>query len=113
MSYINREDVVKAILVGRDKIPRTVPAAPYELVPVKPNQHGNSMRGGIRKALRCIEEAPAADVAPIRYGKWVIDDDNTRECHCSECEWPAPRDAYGYHREQTRHCVYCGSLMDL
>lgn len=59
-----------------------------------------------------IFKIPAADVAPVRHGRWVIDDNNTRECHCSECDWPAPRDAYGYHREQTGYCHVCGAKMD-
>lgn len=62
--------------------------------------------------VRDIEKLPAADVAPVRHGRWVIDDNNTRECHCSECDWPAPRDAYGYHREQTGYCHVCGAKMD-
>lgn len=60
-----------------------------------------------------IANIPAADVAPVRHGHWVIDDYNTRECHCSECDWPAPRDAYGYHREQTGYCHVCGAEMKL
>ena len=55
---IDANKVVKAILAERDKIP-------YELVSEKPNQHGNSMRGGIRKALRCIEQAPTVDAVPV------------------------------------------------
>lgn len=55
---IDANKVVKAILAERDKIP-------YELVSEKPFKHGNSMRGGIRKALRCIEQAPTVDVVPV------------------------------------------------
>lgn len=59
---IDANKVVKAILAERDKIP-------YELVSGKPFKHGNSMRGGIRKALRCIEQAPAVDAVPVVYCK--------------------------------------------
>ena len=55
---IDANEVVKAILEERDKIP-------YELVSEKPFKHGNSMRGGIRKALRCIEQAPTVDAVPV------------------------------------------------
>lgn len=55
---IDANKVVKAILAERDKIP-------YELVSEKPFKHGNSMRGGIRKALRCIEHAPTVDAVPV------------------------------------------------
>lgn len=62
---ISRKALVKAILAERDKIPLTVPAAIYEFVREKPNSHGNAMRGGIRKALHCVETAPAVDAIPI------------------------------------------------
>ena len=63
---IDANEVVKAILEERDKIP-------YELVSEKPFKHGNSMRGGIRKALRCIEQAPTEDAVPVvRCEKCVL-----------------------------------------
>lgn len=65
MRLIDANEVVKNIVAERDKIPRTVQAAPYELVAEKPFNHGNSMRGGIRKALRCIEQAPTVDAVPV------------------------------------------------
>ena len=74
---IDANKVVKAILAERDKIP-------YELVSEKPFKHGNSMRGGIRKALRCIEQAPTVDAVPVV---------RCRECkHCDpenyHCDHP-------------------------
>lgn len=65
MRLIDANRVVKDIVAERDKIPRTVPAATYDLVAEKPFNHGNSMRGGIRKALRCIEQAPTVDAVPV------------------------------------------------
>ena len=62
---IDANEVVKEILAERDKIPRTVPAAPYELGTEKPYHAGDQMRGGIRKALRCIEQAPTVDAVPV------------------------------------------------
>ena len=55
---IDANKVVKAILAERDKIP-------YELISEKPFKHGNSMRGGIHKALRCIEQTPTVDAVPV------------------------------------------------
>lgn len=55
---IDATEVVKNIVAERDKIP-------YELVSEKPFKHGNSMRSGIRKALRCIEQAPTVDAVPV------------------------------------------------
>ena len=62
---IDANAVVKAILEERDKIPRTVPTAPYELGTEKPFRAGDQMRGGIRKALRCIEQATTVDAVPV------------------------------------------------
>ena len=62
---VDANEVVKAILAERDKIPRTVSTAPYELGTEKPYHAGDQMRGGIRKALRCIEQAPTVDAVPV------------------------------------------------
>ena len=58
MRLIDANEVVKNIVAERDKIP-------YELISEKPFKHGNSMRGGIRKALCCIEQAPTVDAVPV------------------------------------------------
>ena len=58
MRLVDANKVIKNIVAERDKIP-------YELVSGKPFKHGNSMRGGIRKALRCIEQAPTVDYVPV------------------------------------------------
>ena len=66
MRLIDANKVVKDIIAERDKIL-------YELVSEKPFKHGNSMRGGIRKALRCIEQAPTVDAVPVvRCEKCVL-----------------------------------------
>ena len=81
---IDANAVVKAILAERDKIHRTVPTAPYELGTEKPFRAGDQMRGGIRKALRCIEQAPTVDAVSVV---------RCRECnHCDpenyHCDHP-------------------------
>ena len=58
MRLIDANEVVENIVAERDKIP-------YELVSGKPFKHGNSMRGGIRKALHCVEQAPTVDAVPV------------------------------------------------
>ena len=65
MRMIDANAVVKAILEERDKIPRTITTAPYELGAEKPYHAGDQMRGGIRKALSCIEQAPTVDAVPV------------------------------------------------
>lgn len=56
MKLINYEEYKNKLLEVRDSIPLTVPATTYELMLEKPNTHGMSMRGGIRKALKCLEQ---------------------------------------------------------
>lgn len=81
MRLIDANEVVKSIVAERDKIPRTVPSASYELVAEKPFHHGNSMRGGIRKALRCIEQAPTVDAVPVvRCEKCLYWQSGENEC---------------------------------
>lgn len=63
--YIDASKLIQSIIKERDKIPLTLPCAYYELGDVKPNRDGQSQRAGIRKALRCIEEAPTADVVEV------------------------------------------------
>lgn len=77
--YINESKLIQAIIKERDKIPLTIPCAYYELLDVKPNSDGQSQRAGIRKALRCIAEAPTADVVEVVRCKdckyWVEEKD--------------------------------------
>lgn len=58
--------IIKAILEERDKIPRIIDKERYIPNP-QPYHDGNFMRGGIRKALRIIEQAPAVDATP----RWI------------------------------------------
>lgn len=62
--YIDATDLVRRVLEERDKIPLTVIPRYHFGVPA-PCQHGQSMRGGIRKALRCIETSPTVDAVEV------------------------------------------------
>lgn len=65
MKLINYEEYKNKLLEVRDSIPLTVPAATYELMLEKPYAHGMAMRGGIRKALKCLEQCQnVSDVVP-------------------------------------------------
>ena len=88
MRIIDANEVVKNIVAERDKIPRTVSTAPYELGTEKPYHAGDQMRGGIRKALRCIEQAPTVDAVAVtrcreckHYG--TADFDGNILCGCT------------------------------
>lgn len=64
MQLKNITPIIAAILEERDKLPLTIDVGRY-LPDVQPNRHGNAMRGGLRKALRIIEQAPVVDAVPV------------------------------------------------
>lgn len=63
-------------------------------------------------ALKCfVEGIPAADVAPVRHGRWVHDGQRAR-CgvdwwHCSNCGSLASGVEIKF-----RYCPHCGAKMD-
>lgn len=109
MRLINYEEYKNKLLEVRDSIPLTVPAATYELMLEKPDAHGMSMRGGIRKALRCLEECQnVSDVAPVIYGKWkngnpicpICGENKFKDLDADIwCDW------------QPDYCPWCGARM--
>ena len=80
-------------------------------------------------AVDCILKAiPAADVAPVRHGRWLdrpknqglkdeeigtvgmVDGEPWSSCYCSECgEWLVASDEYAV---KGNYCPNCGSKMD-
>jgi hypothetical protein len=74
MRPIDATRVVKVVLEERDKIPLEV-VERYSFGYPSPYKHGQSMRGGIRKVLRIIEQAPTLDLAP----KWISVDEEYPE----------------------------------
>ena len=64
----------------------------------------------IRRAMRIIQEFPAADVAPVKHGKWIWDDEGY---YCSECF----HHAYGCTGEEMSgiylYCPRCGARMEV
>ena len=52
-----------------------------------------------------IIDIPAADVAPVRHGRWIMHDDEF--CACSICKYPV----YVWWN-QTNYCPNCGAKMD-
>lgn len=65
------------------------------------------------KAICAIKDIPAADVEPVRHGRWIrvqwVEDEDYQEggywiLRCSECTMP-------YH-VATPFCPHCGAKMD-
>ena len=69
MRPIDADALKKLLLEERDKIPLEV-VERYSVGIPSPYKHGQSMRGGIRKALRCLEKTPTLDYAPVVHGEW-------------------------------------------
>ena len=58
--------------------------------------------------LDMVDDFPAADVAPVRQGRWNVADDVGDCCYrCSECGFL--RDAYDIDTEN--YCPNCGAAM--
>ena len=60
-----------------------------------------------------IRKIQAADVVPVRHGRWVLDE-KRYVVYCSECSepvsyYPNIRDV----REENHYCPNCGCRMDL
>lgn len=62
------------------------------------------------KVLRGVEEAPAADVAPVVHAEWVVcgDGDNV-PWMCSHC---GKTTAHKYKVIYGKYCPHCGAKMD-
>ena len=63
-------------------------------------------------AADCIRYMDAADVAPVRHGRWLLDE-KRYVVYCSECSkpvsyYPNIKDV----REENNYCPNCGAKMD-
>lgn len=64
MRLIDADALKDKLLKERDAIPVTCTER-YGFGVEFPNHHGQSMRGGIKKALRCMEQTPTIDAVPV------------------------------------------------
>ena len=62
----------------------------------------------INDCMHVLDEMPAADVAPVRHGRWINENFYT---HCSACGKMAIYDKYGQEVESD-YCPNCGAKMD-
>ena len=84
-------------------------AAIRDLLNDSPEQVGYSRED----AADCIRYMDAADVAPVRHGRWILDE-KRYVIYCSECSapvsyYPNIKDV----REENHYCPSCGCMMDL
>lgn len=71
--------IIASIIKERNKIPLIIDTERYLPNP-KPNHAGNMMRGGIRKALRIIEQAPVIDAVPVVRCKDCANRNSSYDC---------------------------------
>ena len=64
MRLIDADALKEKILKERDAIHTTI-VERYSFGVATPNHHGEAMRGGIKKALRCMEQTPTIDAVPV------------------------------------------------
>ena len=57
-----------------------------------------------------IKPIPAADVAPVRHGRWISNEGDVL-FHCSECETQIST-SWDYDDLQCCYCTNCGARMD-
>lgn len=57
-----------------------------------------------------IEDAPAADVSPVRHGRWVQCKYMLKTAECSECGLFYTR--FTVHERYPNYCPKCGAKMD-
>ena len=62
----------------------------------------------INDCMNVLNEMPAADVAPVRHGRWVKEkSDVLIHWHCSVCE-----KCYFLEEPNADYCPHCGAKMD-
>ena len=66
--------------------------------------YGEGFDRGLDRAQRAILDAPAADVAPVRHGRWGNYEPYSDGYRCSCCKL--------VHRTCTTYCPNCGAKMD-
>lgn len=57
--------------------------------------------------VKILNQFPAADVAPVRHGQWIIVDTEKGKGVCSNCNRQDSIDPLA------THCRFCGARMDL
>lgn len=107
MRLIDADALKEKLLKERDAIPKTITER-YGFGVETPNKNGDFMRGGIRKALRCMEQTPTIDAVPVVHAKWKLNRDGSGTC--SNCI--RTRNDVWDMGNLDNYCSYCGAMMD-
>ena len=60
-----------------------------------------------------IKDIPAADVAPVKHGEWVLLDECSNEgVYCSICHKKVYKTEYANQKLKSKYCPNCGAKMD-
>lgn len=69
------------------------------------DEYSLGLYDGCEYDTKLIDEIPAADVAPVRHGRWIMHDDEFGlTCECSACHIETMGDG--------NYCFNCGAKMD-
>ena len=107
--YIKREDAKDAVInvVGWESIAKYVDELSKHF-----STKDNEYYDALMDAEDAIDDLPSEDVAPIRYGHWIEDQDRIV---CSECG-ARFKDEIIYMQENKpgvpHRCLECGAIMD-
>ena len=89
MAYIERESAIKSLL----------------------NDCLGQVSYSREDAADCISYMDAADVAPVRHGRWVQCKYADKSAKCSECGGYYTR--FTVNERYPKYCLHCGTKMDL
>ena len=70
-------------------------------------------KGTIQEAIKIVsfsEYTPAADVAPVRHGRWEMNSDRPDNIICTNCD--AGFDVWKHEAKDFNYCPNCGAKMD-
>ena len=97
--------------ISRDKVAQAFEDADVDVCEDYGEYYGCEW-GFSRDAVRkIVAELPAADVAPVRYGRWIKPVPGDGENYCSVCHAEQPW-FYGYGYLESNYCPNCGARMD-
>lgn len=85
-------------------------ALKQELAPYEENDFSQQMD----VILTIVDSLPAADVAPVRHGRWLTTDAYPHHLYCSVCYKTYAKNAKWVNELDlpTNYCPNCGALMD-